>query len=84
MIVKAEQGDKFVYKLPAYNDPKFFIVGGDLDGLSLDPFSGSLSGYPRRAGDFSSFVIALGSKGEIPVFYSLQLRVSPDDELAWR
>ena len=84
LIVKAEQGDKFVYKLPAYNDPKFFIVGGDLDGLSLDPFSGSLSGYPRRAGDFSSFVIALGGEGKIPVFYSLQLQVSPDDELAGR
>jgi len=78
LIISAKAGNRLVYKLPAYNDPEFFFVFGNLDGLSVDPFKGNLFGSPLRTGDFSSFVVAHGKSG--PVFYTTSLHVSPDDK----
>jgi acid phosphatase len=77
LVIKATQGKPFEYQLPAYNDPFFFFVVGNLDGIQTDPFSGTISGIPKRSGDFSVLVFVAGK--EKPVVFTAQLQVEKAD-----
>ena len=76
LVVKATAGEPFRYKLPAYNDPRFFFVFGNLDGLEVDPFSGFISGTSKQAGNFGALVLVAGDQG--PVFFTLRLKVESE------
>jgi acid phosphatase len=76
LVVKAKAGQPFTYELPAYNDPRFFLVFGHLDGVQTDPLTGHLFGIPKRAGDFEASVLVAGQQG--PEFFTLRLQVESD------
>lgn len=75
LVIKATGGQPFQYQLPAYNQPEFFFVNGDLDGLQLDPYRGIIFGFPNKFGKFHATVHVPGKNG--PVFYSVLLEVGP-------
>ena len=77
LVIKAIAKQPFTYQLPAYNDPRFFFVLGQLDGLQTNLSSGALSGVPRHSGDFDAVVIALG-KGVTA--FSVRLQVESDQQ----
>ena len=45
LVVKATAGKPFLYRVPAYNDPQFFFVLGNLDGIETDPSNGTFSAF---------------------------------------
>jgi hypothetical protein len=75
LVIKATGGQPFEYQLPAYNQPEFFFVNGNLDGLQLDPYRGIIFGFPNKFGKFHATVHVPGKNG--PVFYSVLLEVGP-------
>ena len=76
LVIKARAGQSFTYQLPAYNDPRFFFVLGQLDGLQTNAFSGALSGVPKHPGDFDAVAVATG-KGGIEIF-TVRLQIESD------
>ena len=73
LVVKATAGKPFLYRVPAYNDPQFFFVLGNLDGIETDPSNGYLFGIPRRSGDFQALVLVAGKQG--PAIFTVRLQV---------
>jgi hypothetical protein len=75
-VVKVTAGKPVKYKLPAYDDPRFFFVVGNLDGLEVDPYGGFIFGTSTQPGIFGALVLVAGDPG--PVFFTLRLKVEPE------
>jgi len=56
---------------PTFSDP------GDLDGLSIDPNSGALSGTPTTTGSFTSTVTATNQFGSASQTFTLTVNTAP-------
>ena len=78
LIIRGYVGKPMSYQMPAYNRPTLYKVRTaagpvKLDGLSLDPATGILTGEPRAEG---SYVIPIKVRGEDGVVkYSARLDV---------